>query len=117
MGSIFNNETKIHSINLTPFTSKYRKDCGWHIEIIFTLKADDLYWHRATKNEEYKEILSYNQEDNTFKFNQCITSTTTTEAAIQELKEIQKGIINPNYISPVERYILHCIEVLDLYWD
>lgn len=109
-------ETAIKLIELKPFTSNYRKGCGWYVTIKFSL-GDKWYISKALVADLYKEILEYNNETSIFTFKQYVTETVTTNAALTELENIQKGNINSSYISPVDRYILHCIEVLNIFWD
>jgi len=105
-------ETKIISVERKPFTSDYRKDCGWHLIITFTL-GDVVYKRRLQQNND----ISCRYDNGVFIFSQCVTETPTTLGALKELENIRDGIISSTYISPVERYIVHAIQTLDLYWD
>lgn len=105
-------KTKVISVERKPFTSEYRKDCGWYVTVVFILD-DELYSKRLIKDLNID--LSY--DEGIFTFTQCVTETPTTLGALQELENIRDGIISSTYISSVERYIVHAIQTLDLYWD
>lgn len=109
-------ETTVISIERKPFTSECREGCGWYVTVVFTLK-DEVYKNRLTKLIELEELFITYTSNYIFTFHQCVTETPTTLGAIQELENIRDGIISDKYISPVERYIVHAIQTLDLYWD
>lgn len=114
-----NNTTEIISIDLEPFTSGYRKDCGWYVTVVFKIKKSSIYFQRLCDAiQNHLEVsLVFNKETGVFRYNMAVTETLVTKAALLELQNIKDGIISPKYISPVERYIMQCIEVLDLFWD
>lgn len=107
--------SKVISIDKVPFTSDYRKDCGWCVTVKFTIE-DDLYNGRLLyliKKDELNVVTT----NEYYVFTQCVTETPTTLGALQELEDIKNGIISDKYISPVERYIIHALQTLQLYWD
>jgi len=105
--------SQIISITKEPFTSDYRRNCGWRVTIKFIM-TNSLYRDKLLNNTE---LYISKKGDNFFEYSQCVTETPTTLGALQELEDIKNGIISDKYISPVERYILNALQTLDLYWD
>ena len=117
----------ILDIKIKPFdnikdkeTNNVLSSSGFYITIEFTVNklCNNYLRFKKHTNPDYDGFyLDYNESTQVYTFEEAVTSTPTTQGALEELQQLKDKTPNPNYNFMGSTYLYNCIKTLDSFWD